>query len=325
MIAITYFLFALALGIQLKDLADKKYFLFVTFDVWLIICLIIYSSTNFMYFQAFYGKYNEDFSGSYQLIGDTFAFVSILLLCRLATLVHTQKESKKIPIKNNILSYEAIIFVSINLTTITSIIFLFLNSSRASFYSSLPVFFYINYCFFSRIKAKRIYMFISILIVSIIISLLLFNTSFLSYIDFSFLIYNRNLEFITTNNSTSLAGRKNVFIIGFQDIMYSPIIGNYVDRMIDRGKGSYIHNIFGMLQDFGMPAFLSYLCLIIYCMRYFLHSWKSTNYYMNMLFNSIFIFSIVELFVFRYPLGFYLIFVVFGLVLKLTSVSKHIY
>lgn len=323
MIAITYSLFALVLGIKLQELAQKKYFLFLMLLVWLVICLIVYTSIDFTYFQAFYGKFDEEFSGTYQYIGDTYALVSILFIFRLATLVNTQENFPNFDPHNHIIKYEPIIFICINVITITSIIFLFFNSSRASFYSFLVVSFYIYYCSYSRIKANRLYTFILILIASVIFLLVLNNTSFLSNIDLSFLASNRILEFLKTNDSTSLSGRNDLYTIGIQDILYNPIFGNYINRVLERGEGSYIHNILGILQDFGIPAFISFLYLIMYCMRYFMHSWKFTNDYRTMLLNSIFIFSIVQLIFFRYPLGFYVIFVAFGLALKLKPLPQN--
>jgi hypothetical protein len=134
------------------------------------------------------------------------------------------------------------------------------------------------------------------------------------------LLLNRNLELLTDGNSSSLEGRDSYSIEGFQDIANNPVFGSYIRRVIDRGPGTYMHNIMEMMQDFGIPAFASFLGLISYCIGHFLKSYRQQQDYETTVFNSLLIFSIVQLLFFRNPLGFYAIYVNFGIIIR-----RHLY
>ena len=129
-------------------------------------------------------------------------------------------------------------------------------------------------------------------------------------------LLNRNLELLTEDKSSSLEDRGSFNIDGFQDILNNPVFGSYIQRVTNRGPGTYMHNIMEMMQDFGIPAFASFLGLISYCIGYFLKSYRHTKDYETMVFNTLLIFAIVQLLFFRNPLGFYAIYINFGIVIR---------
>jgi hypothetical protein len=342
----SYCLFALTLGMNLNEISKYKFFRFLMCLFWCLISFFILSRLDPVTLQAVYGTEDPIFSGAYQTMGDTFAFMSILLIFQqLKSIVPlsqkldiTLDRTKKMTVKNikqqlvikNIkqqrngqLSVSIICWML--MTWIASNIILFLNSSRASFYSFLILTFYMIYVFYiSYISNKYVKQNILKLLIIILIAgwiiylyLLLFHSELISNLAWDTLLTNRNLELLTSGNSSSLEGRDEYSAEGFQDIVNNPVFGSYIRRVIDRGPGTYMHNFMEIIQDFGIPAFASFLGLILYCIGHFLKSYKQQQQdYETIIFNGLLIYSIVQLLFFRNPLGFYAIYINFGIVIR---------
>jgi hypothetical protein len=344
--SISYWLFALALGINLNEISKYKFFRFLTYLFWYLISFFVISSLDPVTLQAVYGIEDPLFAGAYQRIGDTFAFVSILLIVQqLKSIVllsqklnTTLDRTKKIAAKdiqqqlviknvqqqrNGRLSIGVICWMLMTWTA--SNIILFLNSSRASFYSFLILTLYLIYVFYvsyvSNKYVKQNILKLLILVLgmglTIYMYLLLFHSELTSALTWDSLLTNRNLELLMNGNSSSLEGRDEFSAEGFQDIINNPVFGSYIRRVIDRGPGTYMHNFMEILQDFGIPAFASLLGLILYCIGYFLKSYRQHQQdYETIVFNGLLIYSIVQLLFFRDPLGFYAIHINFGIVVR---------
>jgi hypothetical protein len=345
-ISISYWLFALALGINLNEISKYKFFRFLTYLFWYLISFFVLSSLDPVTLQAVYGIEDPLFAGAYQRIGDTFAVVSILLIVQQlksivllsqklnTTLARTKKTvvkdiQQQLVIKNTQQQRNGRLSIGVIcwllMTWIASNIILFLNSSRASFYSFLILTFYLTYVFYvsyiSNKYVKRNILKVSILILGIglitYIYLLSFYSELIPALAWDNLLTNRNFELLTNGNSSSLEGRDEFSVEGFQDIANNPVFGSYIRRVIDRGPGTYMHNFMEILQDFGIPAFASLLGLILYCIGYFLKSYRQHQQdYETVIFNGLLIYSIVQLLFFRDPLGFYAIYINFGIVIR---------
>ncbi|WP_413176087.1 O-antigen ligase family protein [Anabaena azotica] len=192
---------------------------------------------------------------------------------------------------------------------IISIIILFLNGSRASLTSFLIFSLYILYYLFSRLNPIK-FIYVSLLSLSLVVLSLTFFS-----INYDFLLSNRNLELISEGHSSSLEGRSHLYELGIKDIYNNPITGNYVERNYYRDSGTYIHNFLGLIQDFGIPSFLSYLFLIFYSVKCFRSLGRSQDCN-SITYNGILIVSIIQVVFFRYPINFYPIFIIFGMNLR---------
>ncbi|MDJ0617908.1 MAG: O-antigen ligase family protein [Calothrix sp. MO_192.B10] len=268
--------------------------------------------------ESVYGENDPKFAGVYQYLGDTFALVSMILASKILVIKKippTDLILKKVKNSHQYLRLNFVIFI-----LISSVAVLFFNGSRASFFCFILVVPYLIFDSFVKWFDLRKMIFVCLLLVSSIYVVKITNN--LPNFDSSTVLFsNRNLSAVETGSDASLDERLYYYDLGIQDIIKNPIFGNYSERIIQRGSGTYIHNLLATFQNFGFPAFLSYLSLIIICIKQFLNSWKSFNDSECMLFNSLLIFNVVQILGFRQPLGFYVIFVNFGLALR--RLSKH--
>ncbi|MBK1990762.1 hypothetical protein A0J48_025170 [Sphaerospermopsis aphanizomenoides BCCUSP55] len=162
-----------------------------------------------------------------------------------------------------------------------------------------------------------------IVLLFLIVSFLIFialTSYFISWDVIVDLLYgNRNVTSLVDGDDGSLNERAYLYELGLQEVLTNLFFGNYTEIMKSRGSGNYIHNILGILQYFGLSSFLGYLSLIIFCIKRFFTSWRSIRNFENIIFNNIFVFSIFQIILFRFPLGFYPIFICFGM--ELNSLS----
>ncbi|MBD2569387.1 O-antigen ligase family protein [Anabaena lutea] len=311
-VALSYCFMALAFSINFVQISQKPYFSSLLFIIWTIISYFIISKIDPIYFQSIYGVNNPKFAGVYQYIGDTFALVSIAITARISTLKGLPKFS--FLSRNAKYTNQLVRLIVVFSILVSSIIILFFNSSRASFFSFIIVSTYMLYCLLVTLRNKKF-----ILLFIIISSLILFSTFADSFnnmmIEYN-LLSNRNLSAVETGSDGSLDLRMDFYASGIKDIINNPIFGNYSERTLDSGRGTYIHNFLAAFQDFGFLTFFAYLGLVIFCVKQFLNSWKSVNDYECIFFNSLLIFNVIQILIFRHPLGLYAIFVNFGIALK---------
>lgn len=330
-IGMSYCIFSLIIGTRINEISNHKIFKFVVYLVWCLIGFFVFASFNPVSFQSVYGTEDAMFSGAYQYIGDTFGFVSILLIFQELELIKFLSEkfylARKLKIERAIVKNSIVISTRILLLIILSIvtllasnIILFANSSRASFFSFVVFTIYIGIIIIrnKEIPYSRLQLSAFILIlISFIGFYLLYDNRTISNFNADIFLSNRNLELFSSDSSSSLDERILQGEAGKEDIINSPIFGNYIHRVIDRGPGTYMHNTMQIAQDFGIPSFISLWGLIAYCIDHLLKSSRSKkNNYSTMVFNSLLIFSIVQLVCFRNPVGFYVIYINFGMILR---------
>jgi hypothetical protein len=332
----SYSMFALALGTNLNEISKYKFFRFLIYLFWCLICYFVITSLDPLSLQAIYGKEDPLFSGAYQGIGDSFAIISILLIFQqLQSIVSLpQKSDRTLDKKRKMITtnidrprndLSSICTISwMMMTLVASNIVLFLNSSRASFYSFMLLTLYIIYVFYisfisnKYIKRNIPKLLLLMLVTGLIAYLyLLSHGELMSSLTWDSLLSNRNFELFTEKNSSSLDDRHELSALGFQDIINNPVFGSYISRVKQRGPGTYIHNIMDIMQDFGIPAFASFVGLISYCIGHLLKSFRHQQQdYETMVFNTLLIYSIVQLLYFRNALGFYAIYINFGIMMR---------
>ena len=313
-IGTSYCWFALALGTNLNQISKYKSFQFLIYLLWCCICYFVFTSLDPVSLQAVYGKEDPMFSGAYQYIGDIFAVISILLIFQQLKSILDQARNQRLSV--------GMAFLML-ITWIASNVILFLNSSRASFYSFLILTFYlihvlyISYLSNHYIRSNIVKLLLLVLGMGLIVFLyLLLHGELMANLTWDTVLLNRNLELLTEDKSSSLEDRGSFNVDGFQDILNNPVFGSYIHRVTNRGPGTYMHNIMEIMQDFGIPAFASFLGLISSCMGYFLKSYKHSQDYETMVFNTLLIFALIQLLFFRNPLGFYAIYINFGIVIR---------
>ena len=316
-ISLSYCWFALLLGINLANISNHPFFSGLVLVVWSATCLLIISKVDPIYMQAIYGKENEGFSGSYQYIGDTLALVSIMLASKIIAPKNKLKSKELVISKKQ----DKITLLSALLLIISSII-LFINASRASLFSFLIFSFYFLCCSLRQLstKGRVISSLLGLLLTCLLVTGL--NNSLLPDINYEVFLSNRNFELIVEGRSDSGEMRDHLYELSIQDISNHPITGSYVSRNLYRGVGTYVHNIVALIQDFGIFSFLSYLCLIFYCIKVFLAQWGKSQDFNSIVYQGILIFSILQILFFRDPLGFYIIFINFGMTLRLMTLRS---
>jgi hypothetical protein len=328
LVGISYCVFALALGTRLTQISQHKYFLIVIFGIWALQCWLILYNVDPVSLQSIYGKEDPLFSGAYQHIGDVFALTSILFVFKifdnsLKTIKLIKEKCFKGKKIQNYSSFEKKQIRQVYLNTLILLalilftnVILFLNGSRASLISFLlPTLFIGHVLFFHlRHQISCVLIFVSSLLFMIAGFTSLYNPQFMSGISWDVLLTNRNLELISSSESTSLEGRNSLHDLGLQDLMKNPILGNYIQRVDERGSGTYMHNILSLAQDFGLPAFMFFLYLMACCTIFFLHQWRWEYNYEKHVFDSLFVFSMIQLIFFRNFTSFYIIYIVFGII-----------
>jgi hypothetical protein len=331
LVGISYCVFALALGTRLKQISQHKYFSIVISGIWTLQCWLILYNVDPICLQAIYGKEDPLFSGAYQYIGDIFALTSILLIFQIFKIFNNSLQANKLKKekylkKKQLQKYSSLekkiirqvhsnTFILLALILFANII-LFLNGSRASLISFLLSTLFIGHMLFFHFQHQTswILFFVPSLFLVIVGFTSIYNPQFMSGISWDVLLTNRSFELVSSSESTSLEGRNSLHDSGFQDIMRSPIFGNYIERVTDRGPGTYMHNILSLVQDFGFPAFIVFLCLMAYCTIFFLRQWRWEYNYEKHVFNSLFVFSVTQLTFFRNFTNFYIIYIVFGII-----------
>lgn len=267
----------------------------INVSIWLINCYFIFSKVNWEWMQAIYGGEDLNFSGSYQYIGDSFAFISIILLSQL---VGQKSQMNK--------AQSLICFLFIFISTI----FCFLNGSRSSFFSLILVFIpIVNILLSSLQKMTKIG-----LLISLGILILLVSNSFLNF-DMTVILENRNFEIISNGGtSSSLEDRNEIKNQGISSILQNPFLGNYTQiNRFTQNNGNYIHNVFGTWHYFGFIPFVLYVFLIIECLRTFVRSFKFLNFSEIIFYGGTLFFCVVSVLLFRMPMSFFYMFIVFGI------------
>jgi hypothetical protein len=316
---LTYCLQALVLGINFVKIFNHRFFSILITIIWFASCCLILAKVDPSFMQAIYGKEDESFSGSYQYIGDTYTFLSVLLIAKVmsgSSMIHFQQLSLNTSIGSS--KQKSIMPI---ILLIVSILILFLNGSRASLLSFLIFAIYILYYLFKRLNPGKLF-FITLVSSLMLFIVFAYSHDFLIHnVSYDSLFSNRSLEIASEGRSTSGEGRAELYRLGIQDIFHNPITGNYIERNLYRGQGTYIHNFLSLIQDFGIFTFLSYLCLIIYGIKACLTASSRVQPCNSIAINGILIISIVQVLFFREAMGFYPLFINFGMALRTFSES----
>jgi hypothetical protein len=264
--------------------------------IWLSNCYFIFSKTNWDLMQAAYGEDDPSFSGSYQYIGDSFSFISIILLSQLV--------GRNDRINKN----ESLICCMFMLI---SSIFCFLNGSRASFFSLIAVFFLVINILFS--SSQKMIATGAVIILGIAIFLIP-NNSFLN-IDMSAVLENRNLELVSNGGeSSSLEDRDKIKNEGVMSILQNPFLGSYTEmNRFAQGGGNYIHSILGLWHYFGVIPFVSYTLVMVECSMTFIGAFKLLSLSELIFYGGSLFFCTISVLFFRMPISFFSMFIVFGI------------
>lgn len=212
------------------DILLYRVIIFIGFICFSITCLyfIDYGS-----FTLDFSQVDEEFSGNYLLVGDTFAVSSFLVI-----------------------SLSINRFAKILLMIFTAIM-LYALYSRTSLYGYL---FSILFCYIikSNLSATKL--------VSIA-GLLIFAVS-LGSIYFEFLLNNRMFSFIFDAYDNSVAQRNIQFQIGWVRLLDNWFIGDYAGQVITFGKiGAYMHNLLSYWQQYGLVIFIFIIASIFFVLR----------------------------------------------------------
>ena len=264
--------------------------------IWLANCYFIFSKTNWSLMQAVYGEDDPIFNGSYQYIGDSFSFVSIILLSQLVGQNDRINKSE---------SLICLIFMLI------SSIFCFLNGSRASFFSLAVVFLLIINIVFSNLQKMIV---IGTIIILGITVFLIPNNSFLN-IDMSAVLENRNLELVSQGGeSSSLEDRDKIKSEGISSILKNPFLGSYTElNSSAQGGGNYIHSVLGLWHYFGVIPFVSYTLVMVECLMTFIGAFKLLSLSELIFYGGSLFFCMLSVLFFRMPIAFFSMFIVFGI------------
>lgn len=264
--------------------------------IWISNFYFIISKVSWDSMQAIYGEEDLTFDGSYQEIGDVFAFISILVLSQLIGSTNQQNKLTKIR--------ALICYLFIFLSIIVS----FLNGSRSSLISLLVVFMLAIVNVLSS-STQKIITLSAISIIFCIISLFSANID----IDASLILENRNLEMISSGKSSSLDLRNEFQASGMSEILENPLTGNYTNiNRYTENDGNYIHNILGIWHYFGIIPFVTYILAAFECLKIFFRTVKLRSMSEIISYGGILTFSLVSILFFRIPLAFTNMFVVFG-------------
>jgi Tfp pilus assembly protein PilF len=312
---------AFLIGRYIMTLIQQKYFSIVNAVIWATNCYFIISKVDLVSMQAIYGTEEDPtFSGSYQYIGDTFSFTSIVIISQLIGSMNNLQLMKKLNIFRSINNPR---FTSKPKTLIClcSILFcdvlIFLNGSRSSF----VCFTCIELLMFFRLR--------KIIFQPIVLGLILASIPIILTIAFSTfpvetIFENRNLEFMSNNGqSSSLDERTEFYESGLSDIFQHFFIGKYTQINIDGDGGSYIHNVLGVWQYFGIIPFSCFVLAMVESIKKYFTMFKSSiNNYENIAYESMLLFSILSVLLFRNPIGFNVVFITFG-VCSTISMPMH--
>ena len=339
LIGISYCIFGLALGTKLNQISQHKYFLSLLYVIWFSQSYLVISSIDPLYLQASYGKEDPLFSGAYQYIGDVFALISMLVIFQTHKVLNDSLQAKILRKQEYLAQQQLQKYSSLKrkqyrqvhsntfillAVVIFSNVILFLNGSRASFFSFLLTTCFIGYTLIFYVRSQTSWLLFFVPVLALLIAGLtsIYNPQFTMEGNWDILLSNRNLELVSNNDSVSLEGRNSFYNLGLQDLIKNPTFGNYIGRVADRGTGTYIHNILSLAQDFGFPALAIFSWLIAYCSIFFSHQWIAKYDYEKHVFDSLLIFSAIQLIFFRNFTGFYTIYIIFGIIAYRSDKNK---
>lgn len=296
-------------GRYITSLIHQRYFSIVNIIIWAANCYFIISRIDLGSMQAIYGAEDPMFSGAYQYIGDTFSFVSIILISQLIGSGNDRRLMEKLKIFRGIddlVMGKLKILICLCLILICDIL-IFLNGSRSSFFSFTCIFLLLI------IRMRKMIFRPAMLGLIIIISSILVTIAFNTF-NIEMMLENRNLEFILNNGqSASLESRTEFHDSGLSDIYEHFFIGNYTQVSIEGNEGNYIHNALGIWQYYGIVPFACFGLSMFESIKKYLSIFKSTNSCENIAYESTLLFSTLSVLLFRNPIGFNVVFITFGI------------
>jgi hypothetical protein len=315
-VVFSYCIMAFSMGLHSVDILYSRKISKLLFASWFLITSAIFLKSDFQSLRVPYGRFNEDFSGVYQYLGDMLGFLSILISLKFS-LGNTKETFDKSSGKPSLLLFVVVVILSSAA--------LFLNGSRASLVAFLMVVPYLIYIFISAMSKKSK---LGVLIVFAITFLLI---AFLRIIAPDFLENVFSLDISSSRNAELLSGnsgsadtRIDVLQKGLENISDSFLLGTYIERSLNFGRGSYIHNIIAVLQDFGILPFLSYLVLIALSFKEAKYEKILSLRYPSLLpiHFSVLVFNCIQVVLFRYAPGYLFMFFSFGMSLNIMRIKE---
>lgn len=237
-LATFYFLSYFTLGFFLLNFKWPRFFVFSLFFLFLMVSVFEVNIQSHIPVSLYsiYGGFSETLP-NYQLVSLSILFLSVLVY-------------------RSELKYKFLYFFLIITMT-------FLTGGRSEFlgfiFSLLIIFIFIFIVsLIKRTSVKSNYIYIIMLFFVVFIFILFF----LSDINSDFL-NNRNFEIFELGNSSSWQAREGLKESNMAYILNSPFFGDFGSHF-NISKGSYIHNVFSVWQQYGIFVFLLYFFIMVY-------------------------------------------------------------